>query len=116
MIPAVAFAPLLFVEECFETLREHLKNSPFNAHLEQISDYFEDTYIGRVRANGRRRNPRFAHNVWNLNQLVLDGEPRTNNGIEAFNKQFAKNVGAAHPTIWKLIDAMRREVLLTEQR
>ena len=52
----------------------------------------------------------------NLNQLVLDGEPRTNNGIEAFNKQFAKNVGAAHPTIWKLIDAMRREVLLTEQR
>ena len=72
--------------------------------------------MGLVRGDGRRRAPRYAHAIWNLNQLVLDGEPRTNNGIEAFNQQFANNVGAAHPTIWKVIDAMRREVLLAEQR
>ena len=58
MIPAVAFAPLLFVEECFETLRVHFENSPFDAQIEPIAEYFEDTYIGRIRRDGRRRNPR----------------------------------------------------------
>ena len=79
-------------------------------------DYFEDTYVGRIRANGTRRNARFAPAIWNLNEQVLDDEPRTNNSMEAFNQQLRKNVGAAHPTVWKLIDALKTEVVLAEHR
>ena len=33
-----------------------------------------------------------------------------------FNQQLRNNVGAAHPTVWKLIDALKIEVVLAEHR
>uniref|UniRef100_A0A915IPI5 Uncharacterized protein n=1 Tax=Romanomermis culicivorax TaxID=13658 RepID=A0A915IPI5_ROMCU len=51
--------------------------------------YFEDSYIGRVRRN-IRQNPRFLIALWNCHQLVIDNLPRTNNNIEGWHHAFQR--------------------------
>lgn len=41
---------------------------------------------------------------------------QTSNGIESFNGQMIRSMAASHPTIWKLIDGLRMEFALAEQR
>ena len=49
MIAALAFVPLDKVVEAFETLQADLPEE-----MQQISDYFEDTFIGRPQRRGWR--------------------------------------------------------------
>jgi hypothetical protein len=46
----------------------------------------------------------------------LSADPRTSNGIESWHNQLSNSVGASHPTIWKLIDELKNELTLSEQR
>src|SRR4051812_2499804 len=59
---------------------------------------------------------RFDPGKWNVNALVNDNEPRTNNGIESFNGQFSNSVAASHPTIWKFSNELKTELKSSEQR
>ena len=56
MLVAVAFVPTTDVIRAFESLSENL---PLDAPAQAIIDYFEDTYIGRLRPGGQRRDPLF---------------------------------------------------------
>jgi hypothetical protein len=49
-------------------------------------DYFEDTFIGRVIRNNRRRAPRFSVNMWNCFSRLDEELPRTNNSSEGWNR------------------------------
>ena len=62
-------------------------------------DYFEDTYIGRVRRNATRWSPLFP--IKDLLQTIIN--------IEAWHNNFQVNVSSTHPTFWKFLDVLLRE-------
>ena len=93
MIPALAFVPLADVHAAFEALSEHC-----DGNEDRILDYFEVNYIGELR-RGRRRNPLFAHSLWNISNRVENDLPRTNNALEGWHNQFNRCFAAAHPNI-----------------
>ena len=74
-----------------------------------VVDYFEDTYIGRLRPVGHRRAPLFDLALWNMYDQTIGDLLRTNNAIEGWHRRFQANVGAYHPNFWKLIDILKRE-------
>jgi hypothetical protein len=58
----------------------------------------------------------FPPSLWNLRERVLKGDPRTSNGMESFHSQLANSVQACHPPIWKLLEDLKNEVTLAEQK
>ena len=111
MLAAVAFVPTTDVIRAFESLSENL---PLDAPAQAIIDYFEDTYIGRLRPGGQRRDPLFPITVWNMYEQTLQGLPRTNNAVEGWHRSFQANVGGCHPNFWKFIDILKREQNLAQ--
>ncbi|CAF4110562.1 unnamed protein product, partial [Rotaria magnacalcarata] len=71
-------------------------------------DYFEDTFIGRVIRNNRRRAPRFSVNMWNCFSRLDEELPRTNNSSEGWNQAF-KNSARENPSIYESIADLRIE-------
>ena len=108
MIASLAFYPQDKVEEAFDTLAEFL---PEEAN--DIIDYFEDNYIGRI-TRRFRRTPRFDVNIWNMHSRVQDDLPKTNNAVEGWHRSFASLVGCSHPSIWTFIRCIRKEHALQE--
>ena len=84
-----------------------------NVHIQAVIDYFEDTYIGRLRPGGHRV-PLFDLGLWNMYNQTLDDLPRTNNAVEGWHRSFQANVGAYHPNFWKFIHILKREQNLTQ--
>ena len=108
MIAALSFVPVGFVVNAFEDLATEIRRL-FNNDADDILDYFEDTYIGRPRRQGGRRNPTFHHDVWNMFQRSLAELPRTNNHVEGWHRRLQANLNVYHPTLWKLIEVLKRE-------
>ena len=111
MLLALAFIPEERVVETFEQLAEQELSSP---ELLPVIDYFEDTWLGRPGRRNARRAPLFAINIWSCFERVKNDLPKTNNLIEGWHRAFSQQVGAAHPSLWKFIDALKREQSLTE--
>ena len=86
----------------------------FPLDAQAVIDYFEDTYIGRLRPGGHCRVPLFELGLWNMYSQTLDGLPRTNNAVEGWHHSFQANVGAYHPNFWKFIDILKHEQNLTQ--
>ena len=61
-------------------------------------------------------------NQWNMHEVTLANQPRTNNVSEGWNNKFRNLVGQSHPTVWKLIECLQAEcarvsaVLLQDER
>ena len=51
MIMALAFVPLADLDTAFEDLFTEIRSN-FNNDFDVVLNYFEDTYIGRLRRNG----------------------------------------------------------------
>jgi hypothetical protein len=47
---------------------------------------------------------------------VLDGLGKTNNACEGFNRAINSMLGAAHPTIFKLLDCLKKQQELTRAK
>ncbi|CAF5108916.1 unnamed protein product, partial [Rotaria sp. Silwood1] len=71
-------------------------------------DYFEDTFIGRVIRNNRRRAPRFSVNMWNCFSHLDEELPRTNDSSEGWNRAI-KNSARENPSIYESIADLRIE-------
>uniref|UniRef100_A0A915EEK5 OTU domain-containing protein n=1 Tax=Ditylenchus dipsaci TaxID=166011 RepID=A0A915EEK5_9BILA len=112
LIAALAFVPVKDVSEAFEIIRDHSEQSEYAEELCLFLDYFEDTYVGRIKKGTERKKPR----KWSVHQLVKENEPRTNNGIESFNGQLLRTMACSHPTVWKLLTAVLDELVLADQR
>lgn len=113
MFSALAFVPPPDVQDTFDII----VNDPFyssSQSIEEFVDYFEDTWIGRRRRGGRRRVPMFETNEWNCYQRVLEDVSKTNNSVEGWHRAFSVMLGADHPTIWRLIEALQKEQSLNE--
>jgi hypothetical protein len=105
MLPALAFMPMGHVVNNFQRLTREVQ---FPEEALEVVDYFEDTWIGRPTANGRRA-PRFSLDLWNVFDAVVDGLPKTNNACEGWHRGFMELVGGHHPTIWKFFKALKLE-------
>uniref|UniRef100_A0A915DE67 Ubiquitinyl hydrolase 1 n=1 Tax=Ditylenchus dipsaci TaxID=166011 RepID=A0A915DE67_9BILA len=103
-------------EEAIEIIRDHSEQSEYAEELCLFLDYFEDTYVGRIKKRTERKKPRYAIEKWSVHQLVKKNEPRTNNGIESFNGQLLRTMACSHPTVWKLLTAVLDELVLADQR
>uniref|UniRef100_A0A915DG86 Ubiquitinyl hydrolase 1 n=1 Tax=Ditylenchus dipsaci TaxID=166011 RepID=A0A915DG86_9BILA len=95
---------------------DHSEQSEYAEELCLFLDYFEDTYVGRIKKRTERKKPRYAIEKWSVHQLVKKNEPRTNNGIESFNGQLLRTMACSHPTVWKLLTAVLDELVLADQR
>lgn len=52
--------------------------------------------------------PSFPIELWNVYNNVINDEPRTNNSLESWHKQFASDIHS-HPDINKLLNKFREE-------
>lgn len=104
---ALAFLPPDEVGNAFDALRESQEYN--NETMDELFDYFEDTYIGRYDRRRQRRRPRYPIASWNAFTRLQDGVPRTNNQVEAWHTAFQGSVEHAHPTFFRLLDAIKRE-------
>ncbi len=109
MLMALAFVPSGGIVDAFETIQNDIPDN-----VAGLYDYFEDTWIGRPARRGQRRNPLFAVELWSVHDRVVEGLPRTNNAVEGWHRAFQGTVGFVHPTVYKLIDAIRLEQSHTE--
>ena len=90
---AFAFIPLPDLERAFDDLFNEIRNN-FNNDMDDVLNYFEDTYIGRARRNGRD-NPMFAKELWNMYSRTRNHLPRTNSG-QLRHPMFLRDFTASH--------------------
>lgn len=113
MLPCLAYVPVEQVVEKFEQL---LDTPFFNENVEILQpliDYFEDNWIGRLDRRGRRRPPNFAISLWNCYDAIILDLPKTNNSVEGWHRAFCESVGATYPNIWKFINTLKKEQMMT---
>jgi hypothetical protein len=81
----LAFVPVDDVIKAFTCIKELADNQ-----LDDFMNYFENTYIGKKKnaESTKRQVPMFPIRLWNVYDRVLNDEPRTNNGIEAWHSAF----------------------------
>lgn len=108
MLLALSFVPVAHVAEAFSELVEQSPDG-----LDDINDYWEDNFIGRLQRRGRR-NPRFDVKLWNMYDRVNGDLPRTNNSVEAWHLSFQQTVDCHHPSVYKLVEHLRKEQDHTE--
>ena len=92
--------------------------------MEPLLNYFDATYctgtyrrIQRHAPDGdgqdaimlRRIAPLFPPQIWNVHQVTIDGEQRTNNLCEAWNHRIEHLCGVSHPSVWKLIHWLKAD-------
>ncbi|CAF2044232.1 unnamed protein product [Rotaria magnacalcarata] len=102
---ALAFVPVGDVIKAFDIVAEL-----FDDDADDLLDYFEKTWIGERKRRGiGRKDPQFAHQLWNVYDRIIAGVPRSNNAVEGWHNAFASRVSINHPTIIKLTEKTRRE-------
>ena len=127
MLDGLAFLPLDKVTEGMLVIRNCI---PIKSHdkLQELVDYFDTTYVSgpfrrvqlpparsdTVAASVRLRRlaPLFAPAVWNVHEATLTGEARANNLCESWNYGFQQLVGHTNPSVWTIIDSMRKDQAL----
>lgn len=72
--------------------------------------YVRDNYVRRLDRLGRWQAPRVANvAAWNCHFAALQGFHRTNNTIEAWNRQFGEMFPKAHCAMDKFIYRMQTD-------
>ena len=108
-LAALAFIPVSDLVAVYEAL-----STTFLADEIPILHYFESTWIGMgVGAGGLRRDPAFPHQMWNVLNRHDQGSTRTTNALEAFHHSFNALISCQHPSIWTLLDSLKRQQALT---
>ena len=124
MLDGLAF---LHVDDVSDGLAYLRTNMP-DESLSDLLDYFDNNYVnGTYRrmqrppaADGtvppmyiRHLSPLYPVADWNVHKLTLDGGSRTNNTCESWNLKFKTLLLHSHPTIWRLIDNLRKDEIST---
>ncbi|CAF3806026.1 unnamed protein product [Rotaria socialis] len=102
-IAALAFLQPNDVSQGFDDLYNSL---PQMLHL--LLDYFEGTYVGRNRTQGRAKTM-FEIELWNMHQRTTDRLMRTNNSAEAWHRCLSSIMQCQHPTLWSFINNLKNE-------
>ncbi|KAB0799136.1 hypothetical protein PPYR_07016 [Photinus pyralis] len=104
MVTALPFVPHQHLDEAIDMLGNELP-----PELQPLLEWFEDTYVGRLNRRGNGRRPgMFPPQMWNMYERVLHDQNRTNNHAEAAHRRLQVELGVEHPTLWKLIESLRK--------
>ncbi|KAB0793284.1 hypothetical protein PPYR_12904 [Photinus pyralis] len=104
MVTALPFVPHQHLDEAIDMLANELP-----PELQPLLEWFEDTYVGRLNRRGNGRPPgMFPPQMWNMYERVLHDQNRTNNHAEAAHRRLQVELGVEHPTLWKLIESLRK--------
>ena len=104
-LAALAFVPVDDVADSFDALTD----AGYNDQAEPVVNYFEDNFIGRPDRRGIRKQPTFSIASWNVYERVLESLPRTNNSVEGWHNGFQRSLMCSHPTVWRLIEHLKKE-------
>lgn len=111
-LPALAFVPTDDVIEAFEILVDTMP--PNIDHLDELTTYFEHSYIRgrRQRGRGEVYNPAlFPIDLWNQHAAAVDGIARTTNSIEGWHHGLQSLFHCHHPTLWSFLDGISRDMI-----
>lgn len=104
MISALAFVPPNNVILAFEELLD----SPFFCENEEflnpLTNYFEDTWIGRRGRKNVRKSPCFDKMLWNCYEISKRQGAKTNNSIEGWHRGFSSLLGTIFYLLINLIN------------
>lgn len=122
---AMAFVPIPKVNQYFALVEEEFDKLEDDLEDEAIDwfTYFSRTFVGRRqrvehkfnKSGGIRKQPMFAHEVWNKFEEFSEGKATTNNQAEAFNGAWQVR-SDKNPSFWSTLRAFRREEALAAQR
>ena len=115
MMAALAFVPVADVGAAYDAFVDSDFATQNEDRLVALLAYFEGTWVGSIRGT-RRRAPLFEIDLWNCRQSVLDEMGKTNNICEGYNRAINSMLSSAHPTIFKLIDCLKKQQDLTRAR
>ena len=110
-LPALAFVPPHDVQEAFEILTD---SQPSGVdHLDEVTTYFEHTYI-----RGRRRRGRsptygpalFPVETWNQHTGGVDGIARSTNSVEGWHHGIQSLFLCHHPTMWTFMSGLKNDM------
>ena len=116
MLAALAFLPPSEVADAYDILEASDFFEQNEGILRPFLNYFETTWIGSMDRRKNRRPPLFDIELWNCRQSVVDGLGKTTNACEGFNRAINSMLSAAHPTIFKLIDCLKKELELSRAK
>lgn len=102
MTKALAFLPEEDVVNGFEYVKQ---SAP--ASTKSFITYIENNYIGKTK-DGKRVSARFPISLWNLNENVKAGLPRTNNNVESWHSRIKPDV-SKNLTVEKVVEFFRLE-------
>ena len=118
-VESLAFLPPADLDEGVTVLREQaaeMQEGSCRDAATEILDYFDRTYVtgsyravrqpgrqGGLRMVYRRQPPLYPPEKWSVFQRTLDGQDRTNNSSEGWNRAFGELIAHSSPTIWKCI-------------
>ena len=106
LIGALPFLPNGDVDMAWTLLRPTLP-----PEMSSFADYMDYTWIGTS-----SRAPLFNQWSWNQWDDTLLGIPRSSNIAEGWHNGFKSLVGCFHPTIWKLLEALKLEQAITDTK
>ncbi|CAF2132253.1 unnamed protein product, partial [Rotaria magnacalcarata] len=106
-IAALAFLQPNDVSQGFDDLYNSLPQM-----LHPLLDYFEDTYVGRNRTQGRAK-PMFDIELWNMHQRTTDRLMRTNNSAEAWHRRLSSIMQCQHSTLWSFINNLKTKNIIS---
>ena len=106
IIGALPFLPNGDVDMAWTLLRPTLP-----PEMSSFADYMDYTWIGTS-----SRAPLFNQWSWNQWDDTLLGIPRSSNIAEGWHNGFKSLVGCFHPTIWKLLEALKLEQAITDTK
>ena len=107
MLLAIAFLPLDDVSHAFDELI-----ADYPLQLIPIVNYCEHTYIGQRKRRMQRRQPLLDIPMWNVNNRHEEELPRTNNQLESWHNAFQGSTETFHPSIFRFMEALRRQEAL----
>ncbi|KRZ10646.1 hypothetical protein T11_4924 [Trichinella zimbabwensis] len=84
------------------------KRKKLEPNVVELFNYFEDTWIGRLRRQNRQA-PYSPINIWNVFEAVTSNMARTNNDLEGWHRAFSNTIGCRHPSVWKFNDVLKKE-------
>ena len=88
----------------------------WSQEIKDLINYIDRTWIGDllITRNRNRKEPLFAHALWNKWSEISYYLPTTNNANEAFNKQFSQTM-EARASLWTIISGFIREDALARK-
>uniref|UniRef100_A0A914YWZ9 MULE transposase domain-containing protein n=1 Tax=Panagrolaimus superbus TaxID=310955 RepID=A0A914YWZ9_9BILA len=112
MFRALAFLPAQYVVRAFVLLKNHLaanfEELPEYPQIQAFTEYFEETYVGRIARNNRAGPPLFERDLWNMHDRTIEGSPRTNNNVEGAHNKLHSFFNCDKPGFFKFADLLRK--------